>query len=60
MTQIARVGVFGLIFLQGEAWGLFFDFVSVFVLFCPFKTKSANFGLLDCMLNELNVQNPLP
>ena len=60
MTQSFRVGSCGPIFLQGDAWRLFFDFVSDFASIFTFKLKSANFGPLGCRLGELYIQNSLP
>ena len=59
-TQCAKTGLSRTFLLQAEAGGHFSGFVSVFASFFYFKTKSANFGLLDSMLDELNIQNPLP
>ena len=60
MGQSSNWGTLGSFFLQGEAVGQFWGFVSVFLYFFLSKPEVPNFGALACKLGELLIQNSLP
>ena len=57
--QNVNTGLYRTFFLQAEAAGQFWGFVSVLPLFSLSKCEVPNFGPLYSKLGELNIQNSL-